>query len=382
MATARLQAGQPLPTLVEMADELGVSEIVTRRAVRRLTREGLLIARPGAGIRVADAREPGWLAHVLLAHWSGPAMYYFSVMAGRLAERLHQDRVLLTTLQLVPAAEAQNYPTLRAILATRSIDLCLVDGAADGIGRLVRSAGIALVERTDREPSPAAARSLRTDRDAAWAVAAEHCRRCGLRRAAVVGGSRRDRIALGAAHALQAAGLDPQLVPAPARYDLTGSDAVEVAGLDAMDRFLSRRAALPDAFVFTDDYCARGGLQAMGRHGVRAPEDVQVVTWSNRGNGPVYVRALTRLEMDPAKHGETAARVLLDVLDRGAPAPGLVPLQPELVLGETTRPVPVTPGRGDRRRPGPTSMDKGRSFDDGGGNGGRQGGESLTGGAG
>ena len=44
-------------------------------------------------------------------------------------------------------------------------------------------------------------------------------------------------------------------------------------------------------------------MLALLRNGVRIPEDVKVVTWANRGLGPVYALPYTRLEMDPSAHG-------------------------------------------------------------------------------
>lgn len=66
----------------------------------------------------------------------------------------------------------------------------------------------------------------------------------------------------------------------------------------------------------------------------RAPEDFRAVSFSNAGFGPVYPRALTRLEMDPRAHGAAAADLLLGFLD-GRPIPPDAAIRSVYRRGET-----------------------------------------------
>jgi vacuolar-type H+-ATPase subunit H len=103
----------------------------------------------------------------------------------------------------------------------------------------------------------------------------------------------------------------------------------------AMKALLKRLGGrLPDVFLFTDDHLTQGAVLALMEHGVRVPEDVRVVTHSNRGLGPFWTKPFTRLEMNPVAHGaEIADAILAYLRTRRLPA-GIV-LGSEWTPGET-----------------------------------------------
>ena len=111
--------GDCLPTLLEMAAQLGVSEIVVRRAVKRLSDEGLVKGRTRSGIRVCDFRRLPWRAHVLYLHWSGANMYYHSVLSATMNERLQADRVLVTLSHLSAADAMHDFCKVQTLLDTQ-----------------------------------------------------------------------------------------------------------------------------------------------------------------------------------------------------------------------------------------------------------------------
>jgi DNA-binding LacI/PurR family transcriptional regulator len=76
---------------------------------------------------------------------------------------------------------------------------------------------------------------------------------------------------------------------------------------------------LPELFIFTDDYVAQGALMALALAGVRLPDDVAVVTHSNKGITPIWEKPLARLEMDPTAHARAVADAVVDYLDTGVP---------------------------------------------------------------
>ena len=80
--------------------------------------------------------------------------------------------------------------------------------------------------------------------------------------------------------------------------------------MEAFDAQLSAGGDLPDALVFYDDYVAAGALLSLARHGVKVPEDVKVLTFSNKGLGPVFFKPLTRFESDHAANAEKIGRWL------------------------------------------------------------------------
>ena len=71
-------------------------------------------------------------------------------------------------------------------------------------------------------------------------------------------------------------------------------------GYELTRRLLAaHRKRLPELIVFTDDFVARGGLSAILETGMKIPDDLKVITFSNKGNTPFFPVKLTRIEADP-----------------------------------------------------------------------------------
>lgn len=66
-------------------------------------------------------------------------------------------------------------------------------------------------------------------------------------------------------------------------------------------------AQAADLPTFEASYSPHCGdkIKALADAGIRAPQDVRVATWANRGNVPIYARPLSRIEIDPWKNAET-----------------------------------------------------------------------------
>ena len=96
---------------------------------------------------------------------------------------------------------------------------------------------------------------------------------------------------------------------------------------DAFVDFLKSGKPLPDAFYFTDDYLCAGALAALSDAGIRAPQDVRIATWANKGNVPIYARSLSRIEIDPWKNAAQTYAFCRAVLsgERGGKPPVLTP---------------------------------------------------------
>ena len=85
--------------------------------------------------------------------------------------------------------------------------------------------------------------------------------------------------------------------------------------------------------IFTDDFVARGALVSILMEGVAIPGDVKVVSLANKGLGPVYPVTLTRVENDPARHGEMLAEAVARFLVGRKVRDGN--LAPEYIIGES-----------------------------------------------
>ena len=135
-----------------------------------------------------------------------------------------------------------------------------------------------------------------------------------------------------AKEALAAKGIKSQWMTVPRMDGLGRYEGIERAAYNAfMDL---PRSALPDVVLFWDDFVAQGALTAFLGRGLRIPNDIKVVTLSNRGLGPVYSEALTRFECDASEAGEKVAAYALSLLAKGRvpPPPSITP---HYVFGRT-----------------------------------------------
>jgi len=331
----RYRAGDALPSRQRMADALGVSEIVIRRAVQRLAREGVLNVRAGARAEVCGDALKSWRGHVLYIHWSGASMYYHNILCGVMVERLDAAGVLVTTQHVNGSDLATGFPKVQAYLA-HAITLAAVEGPAEGLDAFLAGRGIRFVHLySDRVPhSELADAGIMADRAPALAAMREHCLACGVRTVLEV-------TSLHDGNDLSPGAFDPgdfevETLRSCAIPGLGSPEAVERGAVVAMQKWLDGKPELPDLIWFDDDFTARGALLALTARGLRVPEDVQAISWANKGLGPVFLKPLTRVEMDPVRHGEILAQCILDRLD-GKPRPTQpIELAPTLILGETT----------------------------------------------
>ena len=117
----------------------------------------------------------------------------------------------------------------------------------------------------------------------------------------------------------------------------SSDEIVQRSGLEAFtERFRQEgRSWLPELLIFPDDdFLAAGCLMALLAEGVRVPEDVRVVTLANKGIGPVFVKPLTRFEIDPRLFGAQIAQYACNYLN-GQGVPEDASVSPVYVSGDT-----------------------------------------------
>lgn len=88
-------------------------------------------------------------------------------------------------------------------------------------------------------------------------------------------------------------------------------------GHSAVERFFAveaNRANPPDVVLFDDDHLAVGGMVAIFEAGLRIPDDVGVVFYSNKGDEPVLGVAAARIENDPVSYADIVANYVLRLL--------------------------------------------------------------------
>jgi LacI family transcriptional regulator len=167
-------------------------------------------------------------------------------------------------------------------------------------------------------------------------LATTHLLGMGRRRIAFLGGPPetnvyRDRLA-GFSQALEEA----DLATAPGQVVAVGRTAQ--AGMDATLALLDRLpvADLPDAIFAADDWIAIGVLRALRMRGLRVPDDLAVVGYSDIPLAPLADPPLTTVHVPKRRLGRTAAKLLLDLLTRAIDGPLQVVVSPALVVRDST----------------------------------------------
>lgn len=333
--SGRFTAGDVLPTIRDLAAQLGVSDIVTRAAVKTLTREGLLNPRPKIGIQVLGRRGKTWKGRVLLVTRSDGRTYYVNVFAATLRERLVASgwelaQAVMTSetpdrseleLQLAHPTDLAvvMFDNPKAVLALRRAGVPFIVIGNAGAGKVRNSMGFVAVNR-----------SLASDAFAA------HCLASGVRRVWEVGFE--DFHDIDEAFGTARVEVDHLTVPVPMSGHRPAS--VTFAARDFFSdllRKMGKGVSLPDLIYFSDDHICTGALVALSGAGVRVPEDVGVATWANLGDAPVFINDLTRLEMDPEADASRVAEYCISVSDGSGRMPDPPVLAPYFVSGETVQ---------------------------------------------
>ncbi len=134
----------------------------------------------------------------------------------------------------------------------------------------------------------------------------------GRKRIAHIGGTKNLLISherfQGYAQALQEAGLDvdERLVVWAGFHEKNGAEAMEM---------LLKSGALPDAVFAVNDPAALGAITVLKQHGLKIPDDVSVVGFSNNPIAAFVDPPLTTIEQPAYEMGKEAIKALLQQLE-------------------------------------------------------------------
>jgi len=127
------------------------------------------------------------------------------------------------------------------------------------------------------------------------------------------------------------------------RYDLAGhmwiipGDHTEEAGIRAAATLLGRNG-LPTAAIASNDRCAVGLLDALGRRGVKVPDALSVVGYDDSMLARLAHVDLTTVSQDAAGQAGQAVALAVERLEGGRTTAREVVLAPRLVVRSTTAP--------------------------------------------
>ncbi len=235
-----------------------------------------------------------------------------------------------------PEEEARYLEVLRGF----QVQGVIIEPTRDAAARIeafIKSSGIQVVE-LDRISGARGVTSVLSDNMAGAASAAEHLLDLGHRSFAVIAGdtsitSGHERLA-GFQKALQRRGveLDP-------RWILTCPNTPD--GGYAAARKLFSRAPFPSALFVQNAQMMSGVLRAAREVGVRIPDELSVVCFDDTEWTALVHPPLTVVAQQAYELGRTAARIIVESMERGASRrkARTVRLETRLIVRESSRPL-------------------------------------------
>ena len=337
IANGIYKPGDTLPGVRQMARLCGTSIHVSVGALKVLTEEGLVKARPRIGCVVLDKSRKNWHGRVLLVHVGAYCNYNQNVFLAEVATHLEAAnwRVLHTFIPRRATDGSYDLSSFRKTVAEK-YDLCLLPSYDVPVIDLVRENGIPYMLMSAQMGAKLDGCVGATSRIAAKALSdfVAHCREVGIRHVLKVGDH--DGV-IGAIDlgCLREYGVAFEgLLISPTHSSAAAESFASCAYAAILKRFSKADALRPDLIYFDDDYIARGGLWALERVGLRIPDDVKVVSLTNRDHAPFYPLSLTRFEFNPFAEAAKASRAMLRFLNEGK-RPGTVLCSIRFIRGDT-----------------------------------------------
>ena len=327
--------GEILPPVKEWADALGCSAFVPRRAMGMLAKEGALAIKRHVGAVVTGRLAPERKKLVIYVTRDNGDIWSRNVFAFRLGEVLMKSGYRFEHVRINRRSHDFACEHLTDAIR-RGVDFAVCEVSQTRFTEPFRMAGIpfAVISVGNEDFRGAEAVFNRVDdelvNDIVGLLKRAKCRRVALYGAGEWVNDRLSVPFFKAGIHLQRRNISP-LQFRQSGHSTVGS--VQRSAMESFESMLSAGAAMPDAFVFYDDYIAAGAFLSLARHGVDIPKDVKVLTFSNKGLGPVFFRPLTRFESDHAKNAERIGRWIKAWLSGRRIAPPRIAAR--LIRGET-----------------------------------------------
>ena len=334
IAVGGLKPGQVLPSIVKMAELCKTSVRIPREAVKLLEDEGLLKGRPRSGIVVVGKRRFVWRGSVLFVDYGQQPHYYRGVLYKTIAIELAKKGWRVDYANVVHGKTGKADLTQLKMALRGSYRFVFGDYLEEDVLLEIRRAGVPYFITTGHVAGrydDAAGVFVVSESEAYNALAAS-CSAQGVRRVL--------RVALDSA---------AQVFEIPFHEHGIETEKILIRPDQTVDRFLHSAAETsrklrerlsdaskpkPDLVYFADDSLTIAGLWVIHDAGLRVPDDVKVVTLSNRGNRPAYRCELTCIEHDIAVYGLRIVREMLAFL-AGRRERKMLVGNAELVSGET-----------------------------------------------
>lgn len=313
IVTGRYRPGAKLPTVAEWAKALNVSAFVPRRALGQLAREGVVAVKRHVGAVVTEklARRKRW--RVIYVAVDAGENWSRNIFSCEFGECLRRVGISFGRVHIPCRGGRFNLEPLKDAIA-EGVDFAICELSDPQPTEPLRAAGVPFaVLAGGWAEFPGSQAVLRNDYGEVSQAIIRRARATNCRTILHVGFGKWKRDNL--TSPLYSAGLQVRRCHIPSPKDRSPPEEWQRKALIHFERLLRRGTSwLPDLILFSDDFLAAGALLALTHHGVCIPEDVRVVTLSNSGLGPVYLKPLTRFEADVRREATEIAAYVESVL--------------------------------------------------------------------
>lgn len=328
--------GDALPTWAEWADALDVSMRVPREAMSRLAAEGWINVRTRVGSTVLCHKSREWSGRVAIVI---SEQYGFSFYAATLINKMRAAitgagfAVTIVYCKRCRLSGKDDLSEVEALLR-RPMDLIV---SMIGIGPWRRISVTELPPILFLGDAPRrkwnGCGQISIDLNLATSDFVSHCVAKRIKRVLEVGMRGTDGVQ--SVGRLRYRGIEAERLQVPFSPGSGFFENLIESAMMTLGHYLDlHRGKLPSVILLADDYIAIGALTAILHRRIRVPRDVRLVTFANKGFGPVFPCKLTRLEMDAESDGEHVGGLIAEYL-KGGPMPDGVRLGPHYRVGES-----------------------------------------------
>jgi len=311
------QPGDILPSREEIAHALDISVRIPREAMAILAAENLVRPRRGVGCSVMATRETLWNGRFLIVerHVSDGS-YFFGAMMSEVRKRLSTARYLYSYLSM------SRKPTHRQVYDANPVKEALLDKYDAALAicpdeTLTRLLSKKLPLITVDGP-PANVDAISSGGGKVPDEMLEHCRATGIRDILYVDiNNCEDEV-----RKMRLKGFNVEHLKIARHRHVQSLEDLERKSFELCMKRFAQQNHRPELIYFGDDHLARGGLTALLAQHVSVPDEVKVVTMSNKGFVPAFPVSLARYEYDPVVFGAYVADCLIAKRDgRDMPNP-------------------------------------------------------------
>lgn len=320
----RYRAGMALPSVAELRKRFGAGEFAVRAALKKLRDDGCIVLKTGIGAVVAQVASRDWKGRIAFIATNTSGSYFYHALFIRLSLVFRQNGWDFVPIYVNRWRDDElDFLHLRRS-ATNGLDFAILITDEVRVAEVCDEIALPYIVLNGyiRE-FPNAKAVVREDFKKCFSDLISALRYRQVRRVLEVDTKRSmDR---SFKNMLYGAGFSVQRMMCTLDGEIPNSlEDVKRSGYLGVAKFLAdakNRKRLPDAIIFDDDYLAVGGITALLECGLRIPQDVRVVTYSNTGNAPIIGVSLARIENDPISYGDVVAKYVLNLLTGSHPSP-------------------------------------------------------------